>query len=80
MSGHVLRPELALPDVCGAELPVLPRVVDALDEALALLLLRQLQEELDDACAVEVLVVLEIDDGTVAALQISCSRLLAGGQ
>jgi len=65
---HVLGPELALPEVCGAELPVILRVVDALDEALALLFLRQMQEELDDASAVEVQVVLEIDDRTVAAL------------
>jgi hypothetical protein len=40
-----------------AEFPVLVRVVDALEEALALLVLRQVQEELDDARAVAVQVV-----------------------
>lgn len=68
MGGHVLGPELALPDGCGFELPVLPRVVKALDEALALPLLRQMQEELDDGCGVDEQVVLEVDSGTVAVL------------
>jgi hypothetical protein len=66
MGIHVLGPELALPDVCGFELPVLSRVVDALDEAPALLLSPQMQEEPDDGCGVDEQVVLEVDGGTVA--------------
>lgn len=58
----------ALGEVVVAELPVLVRVVDAGEQTLALLVLRQVQEELDDAGAVAVQVPLRIDDGTVAAL------------
>ena len=66
--GHGLGPEPALPDVFGFELPVLPRAVDAPDEALALLFLRQMKEEPDDGCGVDEQVVLAVDGETVAVL------------
>src|SRR5512147_2492401 len=59
---HVVLPELALFEVGAAEFPVLVGVVDAREEPLALLLLRQVQEELDDAGAVAVEVALEAGD------------------
>src|SRR5205085_99483 len=52
VSLHVLRPVLALFDVGERKLPVLVRIVDAREEALALLFLRQVQKKLDDARAV----------------------------
>src|SRR5688572_13058333 len=46
--GHVLVPELALGNVAFRELPALGGLLDARQEALALLLLRNMQEELQD--------------------------------
>jgi hypothetical protein len=65
---RVLLPVAALPDVAAAEFPVLLRIVDALEEAPALLLFRQVQEELQDARAVAVQVPLEARDRPVALL------------
>ena len=57
---------LAALEVGQAELPVLLGLVDAVEEALALLLLREVQEELDDARAIAMEVVLVLDDGPIA--------------
>src|SRR6202034_1139256 len=51
-----------------AEFPVLFRIVDAREEAPALLLLGEMQEELDDAGAVAVQVALESHDGLIALI------------
>src|SRR5664279_3860697 len=46
---HVLLPEIPLLNIRQAEFPVLLRFIDPRQKALALLLLRQMQVELDDA-------------------------------
>ena len=46
---HVVFPVFSLLDVRVAELPVLLGIIDALQEALSLLLLRKVKKELDDA-------------------------------
>ena len=63
---HVLLPVLALFDVRFAELPVLLGRIDAREKALALFLLREVQEEFDDAGAVAVEMTLEAEDRPVA--------------
>ena len=52
VGGHVFRPELALLDVAHREFPALGRLVDAVEEALALLVLRHVEEEFQDQRAV----------------------------
>ena len=49
---HVVVPVLALPRVRAGELPVLLGLVEALEEALLLLLARHVEEELQDDVAV----------------------------
>jgi hypothetical protein len=49
---HIVLPEFAFFDVGGAEFPVLFGLVDAGEETLPLLLLREMKEEFDDAGAV----------------------------
>src|SRR6267142_353228 len=66
VSLHVVLPVAALLDVGQAEFPVLPGIVDARQEALALLLLRYVKEELEHARAVAVQVALEVRDRLVA--------------
>ena len=63
-------PEFALLNVGKAELPVLFLLIDAFEKALSLLLLREVQEELDDAGSIAVEVSFQIDNGfrTVFAL------------
>lgn len=51
---HPGVPALALGDVGAAEFPVFVGFVDACQQALALLFLRQVQKHLDDAGAVDV--------------------------
>ena len=63
-----MPPEFALLDVGEAELPVLVRLVDAGEEPLALLLLGQMQEELDDPRAVAVEMPFQIHDGAVSVV------------
>ena len=45
---HVFVPELALGDVAGTELPALGGLVETRQQALALLLKRDVQEEFED--------------------------------
>src|SRR5690348_2413642 len=47
VSRDVLVPTVALVEVAGIELPVLPRLVDALEESFALLGLRDVEPELE---------------------------------
>lgn len=65
---HVLRPELALFDVGCAEYPVLVRLVDASEKALALFLFREMQEVLHDARIVAMEMAIEFSYGTIPAV------------
>ena len=65
ISLHILLPERAFLQVRKGELPVLLRVIDALEEALALLLLREVEVELDDAGSVSMEVSLQVHDGSI---------------
>src|ERR1019366_8052761 len=62
---HVMIPKLPLRDIRSAEFPVLFRRIDAFEKALSLLLLREVQEELDDAGAVRVELSLQVHDRTI---------------
>src|ERR1019366_1663546 len=70
---HVPHPEVPLRDIHNAEFPILFRLIDALEETLSLLLLRQVEVEFDDAGSVAVEVSLEIHDG---AIPVAPNRLL----
>src|SRR6185312_1400293 len=59
---HVVTPVLALSHVRSREFPVLLRVVEALHEALLLLLARHVQEEFEDDDALPGKVILEAHD------------------
>ena len=72
---HVASPELPLGHVGRIELPVLLRVVDARQEPFALLVLRDVQEHLDDPRAIAVEVPLHCGYRLVALLP---EALLAG--
>src|SRR5665811_2473778 len=61
---HIVLPEFSLLDIRNAEFPVLFRLVDAFEKALALLLLRQVEIELYDADSVAVEVSLQIHNRT----------------
>ena len=61
----IFLPVLALLDVGEAEFPVLFRLVDAREKALALLLLGEVEEEFDDAGAVGVQMPLQTLDRAV---------------
>jgi hypothetical protein len=61
-----MLPVPALLDVRLAEFPVLFRIIDAREKALALLLLGQMQEELENASAVVVEVPLQPADRSIA--------------
>ena len=61
-----MLPEFAFFDIGGAEFPVLFRLVDAGEETLALLLLREMKEEFDDAGAVGVEMPFQIRDRPIA--------------
>ena len=65
---HVFRPQLALGDVAQRELPALVRLVDAVEEALALFLARDVEEELEDQRAVAREMLLEGADIVEAVL------------
>ena len=62
---HVLHPEVPLRDIRNAEFPILFRLIDAFEETLALLFLREVKIEFDDAGSVAEEVSLEIQDGTI---------------
>src|SRR4029077_8074522 len=64
----VARPELSVGHVRRVEFPVLLRIVDARDKALALLVLRQMQEDLDDPGAVAMEVLLHSGYRVIAIL------------
>jgi len=64
-------PVCALADVVGLELPVLLRLVQPLQEALLLLVARQVQEELEDQVAVPRKVPLDARDVLAALLQMA---------
>ena len=63
---HVVVPEAALGEVGGREFPVLPRIFEPLQEPLALLVLGDVEEELEDHRAVAGQVPLEGVDVFVA--------------
>ena len=63
---HVIFPELALLNVGGTEFPVLCRVINAFEKTRALFVVRLVEEELDDPCAIAVEMLLQIHDGTVS--------------
>ena len=60
-----MLPKFPLRDIRKTEFPVLVRLVDARQKALSLLLLREVEEELDDAGSVDVEVPLQIHDRTI---------------
>jgi hypothetical protein len=73
---HVVFPVFALFDIGGAELPILLRLVDAGEKALALLVLGQVEEELDDARPIGMEMSFQIGDRTVAIVpEVSCGRV-----
>ena len=63
-----MLPKFPLIDVGRADFPILVRLIDALQEAPSLFLLRQVQEEFDDDGAVAAEVFLQIHDGTASSL------------
>ena len=65
---HVVVPELSLLDVCRTELPVLVWLVDARQKALALFILREMEEEFDDAGSVGMKMSLQIRDRAIAVV------------
>ena len=68
ISLHVTLPVVPLVNVREAEFPVLARLINALEESLSLLVLRQVEEDLDDPGAVTVKMLLQIHDGTIPLL------------
>src|ERR1700690_624809 len=65
ISLHVIFSVAPLLCVCRAKFPVLVRLANTRQKTLALLLLREVQEELDDAGTVDVQVSLEVCDRTI---------------
>ena len=61
-------PVFPLVNVRGAELPVLVRLFNALKESLSLLIVREVQEYLDDLRAVAMKVLLQIDNRALPLL------------
>src|SRR3712207_2021616 len=74
VSLHVLVPEAALLNVGGRELPTLIGALDAFQQALPLLLAREVEEELQDVDAVLNQVTLEVVNLPVAPLPEAVSR------
>src|SRR5262245_45090585 len=68
VGGHVIVPESPLFDVADRELPVLLRILEPLEEALLLLLLRYVEEELADDDSVTSQIFLEVANVLVALL------------
>src|ERR1043165_8713090 len=62
---HVVAPVFSFFDVTPIEFPVLFRFIDAREKALALFVLGNMQEKLDDASAVPVQVGFEIANRSV---------------
>ncbi len=63
-----MLPVFPLMNVREAELPVLVRLVDALEEASPLFALREVEEDLDDPGSIAVEMLLQINDGTIPLL------------
>ena len=59
---RVVVPEFALLQIRVAEFPIFLGVVDTFEKALALLLLRQVEKDFDDASSVDIEVLFEIVD------------------
>jgi hypothetical protein len=74
-----IDPRSRVLDVRLAELPVLLRLVDAFEKALAMLLLREMQVELDDPGAVAAEVAFQIQDRQVAVMPDALAVLLRVG-
>src|SRR5271157_5891777 len=68
ISLHVMLPVVPLVNVREAELPVFVSLINALEESLALLVLRQVKEELDDPGTVAVEMLLQVHNGTIPLL------------
>jgi hypothetical protein len=64
----VMLPIFPLVNVREAKFPILVRLINALEESLSLLCLRQVKEELDDPGAVAVEMLLHVHDGTISLL------------
>src|SRR6185437_12735041 len=65
---HVLIPEFPLFDVIRAEFPVFLRIIDARNEALALLFFRKMQKKLNDSCSVPEEMIFETHDRAIPSL------------
>src|SRR5664279_2898 len=68
VGGHVVLPDLAFLDVGEAEFPVLVGIVDAFEEAFALLFLREVEKEFDDPGAVDPEMSFQVDDRPIPLL------------
>jgi hypothetical protein len=66
---HVLLPIFPLMHVRQTEFPVLVGFIDALEEPLSLLFLREVKEKLDDPGAVTVEVLFQVPDGAIPLSQ-----------
>ena len=55
-------------NVREAELPVFVRLINAFEESLSLFILRKMEEELEDAGAVTVEMLFQVDNGTIPLL------------
>src|ERR1039457_1411674 len=65
---HVMLPVFPLVNVGEAEFPVLVRMIDALEESLALFFLRKVEKYFDDPRSVAIQVALQVHDGAIALL------------
>ena len=68
ISLRVMFPVFPFVNVGEAEFPVLLRLIDPIEEALTLLVLRQVEEDLNDPGAVTVEMILQVHDGPIALL------------
>jgi hypothetical protein len=74
----VVVPAIALGDVGGRELPVVVRQIEAAQQANPLLLLREVEEQLDDPEAVVAEVSLPVVDLAVAPVPDAALRAASG--
>ena len=65
---NIVFPVFPLVNVRQAKLPVLVRLIKAIEEPLALFVLRNVEEELEDPSAVAEEVLLQIHDGAIPFL------------
>src|SRR5262249_12036145 len=65
---HVVLPQAPLSHIRSAELPVLAGIVQALQEALALLALRNVQKKFDGPRAVPMQMLFQVRNRTIAVL------------